>query len=406
MTEQEGKFSPLINKHHTIMSILTYDNIENAKFVGGCVRDFLLTKTISYDIDISTILTPDEVILRLKQYKKTNENNINLVILDKDKKYGTIIAILNGQKYEITTTRSDIACFGRQAEVKFCKDYKTDSLRRDFTINALYLGLDGKILDFHNGVEDLKNRRLCFIGDTKQRIEEDFLRIVRYFRFATKFDIQTFSANDIETIKALKNGLKNISRERIRSEIYKMLEYKNWFYGLNLLKNNDLIEDIFLVKMPLQIENTNITNNTANLKNNIVKLFYFFQCNITTLKLLKENLKFTREEGKFADFLIHFWQLFGNKHQLDIEAKMFIYYANKDDVSDAIKLLIPQFSVEIENFINKIVPSPVSAKDIISFGFEKKSIGVALKKIDKIFVKSDFTASKEELLNDIELPAN
>ena len=395
-------FLPLIDQHHAIINLLTYDNIENAKFVGGCVRDFLLTKTISSDIDISTILTPDDVILRLKQYK-IKKNNTNLVILDKDKKYGTIVAILQGQRYEITTTRADIACFGRQAEVKFCKDYKTDSLRRDFTINALYLGIDGKILDFHNGIEDLRNNNLRFIGNAKTRIEEDFLRIVRYFRLATKFNIETFPTNDIEAIKTLKNGLKNISRERIRSEIYKMLEYKNWFYGLNLLKNNDLIEDIFLVKMPspTPIENNNITNDTTSINNNIVKLFYFFQCKITILKLLKENLKFTREESKFTDFLINFWQLFSKKQSLDMEAKMFIYFSNRNSASDAIKLLTTQFSAEIENFINKIVPSPVSAQDIISLGFTKTSIGIALRKIDEMFVKSNFTATKEDLLDNL-----
>lgn len=397
MTQED--FLPLINQHCTIMNILTYDNTENAKFVGGCVRDFLLTKTISYDIDISTILTPDEVIKRLKQYKTKNKNNTNLIILDRDKKYGTIVAILQGQRYEITTTRADIACFGRQAEVKFCKDYKIDSLRRDFTFNALYLGVDGKILDFHKGVEDLKNNHLYFIGDAKQRIEEDFLRIVRYFRFATKFNVKTFSANDIKTINALKNGLTNISRERIRSEIYKMLEYENWLYGLNLLKNNNLIEDVFLVKMPLQIEMKNITKDVVNISNNIVKLFYFFQCDVDILKALKENLKFTREEIKFADFLINFWQIFSQKHNLDIEAKMFIYYSNKDYINDAIKLLKPQFAIEIENFINKIVPSPITAKDIISLGFEKKYIGIALKKIEEMFIKSDFKATKAELLN-------
>ena len=124
-------------------------------------------------------------------------------------------------------------------------------------------------------------------------------------------------------------------------------------------------------------------------------------CKITILKLLKENLKFTREESKFTDFLINFWQLFFFIHQLDIETKMFIYYANKDNVSDAIKLLTTQFSAEIENFINKIVPSPVSAQDIISLGFTKTSIGIALRKIDEMFVKSNFTATKEDLLDNL-----
>ena len=147
--------------------------------VGGCIRDSILQKDVT-DIDFATSLNPDETT------KLLDQNNIQFV--DVGKKYGTVTAIINQKKYEITSFRKDISTDGRHATVTFTNDMKEDAQRRDFTFNALYVDIDGEIFDFYNGQEDLKKGNVNFIGDPNERIKEDYLRILRYFRFFALFE--------------------------------------------------------------------------------------------------------------------------------------------------------------------------------------------------------------------------
>ena len=393
----------LIQQHILILEILNQNNKDNAKFVGGCVRDYLKYNTISQDIDISTILEPNEVISIIKDYKKNKNNNkeCNIIILDKDKAYGTIIVIFENkktnqkQKYEITTTRADISCFGRQAQVKFCKDFKQDSIRRDFTINALYLGIDGEILDFHNGIEDLNNNRIIFIGDANSRIKEDYLRIVRFFRFATKFNNFNFDKSVLDIITANKNELNILSRERIRSEIFKMLEYDNWFFGLKSLHNNNLIKNIF------QIETYNInTDENKNLNNNLLKLFYFFNYDKNIMEELKEKLKFTKEEKKFCDFFTNIFNISKKGTEFNIELKIQIYN-NSEMFLICKELFNKEIQEKIEIFIKNIKKLPITTQDLIDAGFSGKVLGEKIKAITKIWIENDFKITKNELLKQI-----
>ena len=158
-----------------VMGVLNADNIDNARFVGGCVRNAFIGAPVD-DIDIATVLMPEEVIERCE--------NAGIAVVPTGLKHGTVTAIWRKKTFEITTLRKDVETDGRHAVVLYTDDWKMDAARRDFTMNALYLDKDGIIHDFFNGVEDVKKQHVRFIGDPHMRISEDVLRIFRFFRFS------------------------------------------------------------------------------------------------------------------------------------------------------------------------------------------------------------------------------
>ena len=223
-----------------LFSILEKDKPKDsqvAMFVGGSVRNFLNNVDID-DIDIATIFSPEEI--------KEKFKDSNFKIIDTGIEHGSVTLIINSNKFEITTLRQDIKTDGRYAEISFTDSWKQDSERRDFTINAIYMDIRGKIYDFQNGREDLKNNKINFIGDPSLRIEEDYLRIIRYIRFCVQYRIKHSDLKTINAIKLNLNGIKNLSKERILSELNKIFNLKN----INILLENEEIKNIFLLIFP------------------------------------------------------------------------------------------------------------------------------------------------------------
>ena len=186
-----------------------------ARYVGGAVRDTLLGLDVK-DIDIATVLRPDEVIAKLKTA------DIRSVPTGID--HGTVTALLAEGPVEITTLRHDVTTDGRRATVAFANDWREDAARRDFTINALYA--DPKTLelfDYFGGLEDLPHRRVRFIGDARLRIREDHLRILRYFRFQARFGSQPADKESESACAELAATLKGLSRERVGMETLNLL---------------------------------------------------------------------------------------------------------------------------------------------------------------------------------------
>ena len=186
-----------------------------ACLVGGAVRNALLNFPVS-DIDIATTALPQEVIEILKK------NEISTI--PTGIKYGTVTAIFKKIPYEITTLREDIQTFGRKAVVKFSKSFEEDSKRRDFTINAIYMNKNSEIFDFHHGLDDISTRNIRFIGDARKRIREDYLRILRYYRFVAKYGDYRFNPEYLSIINDLKNEMHILSSERIIGEFLKIFE--------------------------------------------------------------------------------------------------------------------------------------------------------------------------------------
>lgn len=185
------------------------------RYVGGAVRDELLSLPVN-DVDLATRLKPEEVVERLEAVK------IRAVPTGID--HGTITAVSSGHPVEVTTLRRDVSTDGRRATVAFTDDWKEDAARRDFTINALSADPQtGEVFDYFGGIEDLKARRVRFIGDPLQRIAEDHLRILRFFRFHARFGQGEPDAEALEACTARANDLMALSRERIADELVKLL---------------------------------------------------------------------------------------------------------------------------------------------------------------------------------------
>jgi poly(A) polymerase len=185
------------------------------KFVGGAVRNALLGKPVA-DIDIATPLHPDDIVAHLKK--------AGIGAVPTGIEHGTITAVANGKPLEITTLRRDVSTDGRRATVAFTDDWALDAQRRDFTMNALYADADGEILDTVGGVEDLKAGHVRFVGDPLTRIREDYLRILRLFRFHAWYGKGEIDAPALHAAAEEKTGLIQLSGERVQKELLRLLE--------------------------------------------------------------------------------------------------------------------------------------------------------------------------------------
>jgi len=190
----------------------------DSRFVGGAVRNALLGREVS-DIDIATPLLPDVVAKRLTA--------AGLGAVPTGVEHGTITAIASGTPFEVTTLRRDVATDGRRAVVAYTTDWKEDAARRDFTMNALYATADGEVIDLVGGVADLNAGRVHFVGDATTRIREDYLRILRLFRFHAWYGKGEIDAEALRAAAAEKAGLAQLSGERVQKELLRLLEAEN-----------------------------------------------------------------------------------------------------------------------------------------------------------------------------------
>ena len=370
-----------------------------AMFVGGCVRKYLNNEDID-DIDIATSLTPEEI---KEKFKDTKFN-----VIDSGIKHGTVTLVYNKLKLELTTLRKDIKTDGRHAEVEYTDDWQKDSERRDFTINAIYLTIKGKIFDPQSGVLDLKNKNLKFIGDPQRRIEEDYLRIIRLIRFALEYQNE-IEQKIFEVIKLNLNGIKKISKERILNELFKILRTKN-FVKLNDYKN---LKDIFSLIFPEfryleRLTKLNLINRNQSFSNELLLAvlliddtnnheYFSHKYNVSnelreSLNLLAKNYKIIKEKKFFfkKDLKKNIY-FFGKKHlrllnmlTFSVSKKMKIneYLNNLSNING---INLPIFSYD-GNFLKKN-------------GLKEGSIiGRTLKIIESEWIKNNFNLSNKRVL--------
>jgi poly(A) polymerase len=196
-----------------LLALLDGDG-EEARVVGGAVRNSLMGLPVG-EIDVATTAVPQEVERRVEAAGfKAKPTGIE---------HGTVTAIIDGRPFEVTTLRQDVETFGRKAKVLFGRDWKADAQRRDFTINALSVAADGEIYDYVGGLADIAAHRVRFIGDPGQRIAEDYLRILRFFRFHAWYGNGAPDAAGLHACIAARSGLDTLSRERVRMEMLKLL---------------------------------------------------------------------------------------------------------------------------------------------------------------------------------------
>lgn len=202
-----------------LLSCLADHGVEG-RLVGGCVRDALLGQAIS-DIDVAVNASPHVVqqLLEKEGFK----------VIPTGLKHGTVTVLVEKEAFELTSLRRDVITDGRHATVAYTTDWREDAARRDFTMNALYLSSDGTLADFFGGKADLAQGLVRFIGDPDQRICEDFLRILRYYRFVQRFGgiaQGTLDKRSHAAVRRHNQSLPNLSKERIQSELFKILEHK------------------------------------------------------------------------------------------------------------------------------------------------------------------------------------
>ena len=223
----DGEAAPLLK--------LLDRNGEEARIVGGAVRNVLLRLPV-HEIDIATTALPDEVVRRVEAAGwKAVPTGIE---------HGTVTVLVAGKPFEVTTLRRDVETYGRKAKVVFGRDWVADAARRDFTINALSLSADGRLHDYVDGLADLVARRVRFIGDPAQRIAEDYLRILRFFRFHAWYGEGAPDPDGLHACIAGRAGIDSLSRERIRTELLKLMLAPHATPTLALMTETGLLGDV------------------------------------------------------------------------------------------------------------------------------------------------------------------
>ena len=346
------------------------------RLVGGVVRDLALKK-FPKDVDLATDANPNDVVELL------NKNNI------KNKptgiEHGTITAIMNKTPYEITTLRADKETDGRRAKVQFVKDWKQDAERRDLTYNAMSLDFKGKLYDYFGGMDDLQDKVSAFVGDPDERIKEDFLRILRYFRFQSKLEDPKWDQNTIKAIANNADDLKRISVERIWSELKKMLVSRNVEESLRYMGQTGVAKAI-----DLPVENASMIKRLAKTEDPIVPLAVLVD-DIT----LAETWKMSKEETQLLRFLVQ-----NKKTSLTKESAIdFIHDGySKKMVLDLINL---QGKKALDDVVrNYEAPQfPVQGRDLIAKGMKPGvDVGRQLAKLRDKWKASGYKLSKDQLL--------
>ena len=369
-----------------------------ARFVGGCVRKYLSNNKID-DIDIATTLNAEEI---KEKFKNTKFNVVETGI-----KHGTVTLVTGKFNLEITTLRKDVETDGRHAEVEYIDDWQLDSERRDFTINAIYLDINGKIFDPQMGTVDLKNNNVKFIGDPQKRIEEDYLRIIRFLRFKIMYDSKV-EPSTINAIKQNLDGIKKISKERILIELYKILDLKNF---VNLIESTYL-KEIFSLIFP-EFENLKRLER-------LVKICDYTQVNkelLLAVLLIDEKNNheyFTHKYNVSNDIKENLYMLAKNLILIKRNKDFFKKHLEKNiylnDKNHLINLNILNFVIneklkfkDFSDTLKKILQSkkqkfPVDGKYLMDNGMKQGSqMGKVLKKIEEEWIENNFKISEDQI---------
>ena len=382
-------------------AIQAFSTDSKVRYVGGCVRKIINKEKVD-DIDLAVNLNPIDVCKALKL------KNINYY--ETGIKHGTITALINDNKFEITSLRKDIDTDGRHAKVEFSDNWKEDSNRRDFTINSIYADIEGNLFDPFNGKKDLENGTINFIGDAETRIKEDYLRILRYVRFFLNYSKNKHDLKTIRIIKRNLSGFSNISSERLLDEFQKLLRSKGFFM---LTKDKECLEIIELI-FP-QLKNISIFNKLNNFaKNNFVKLDFIFLLSLMIIDgtdnvdyfIYKFNL--SKKDQKRILFLNNFnSQKITSKTFSEKNLNKIFYFNGREALIDIIFFKIFKSSKEdkkllsmIKKFKEKEIPIMPFKANVLMEKYnisEGKELGIKLKEIENVWTDNNFKISEKEV---------
>ena len=380
------------------------------RYVGGCIRKIIIKEKVD-DIDLATNIEPKNICDAL--YK----NNIDFY--ESGKEHGTITAMIDEYKFEITTLREDIFTDGRHAKVKFSKDWKKDASRRDFTINSIYSDKDGNLFDPYEGKKDLENGFINFIGNADIRIKEDYLRILRYLRFFLNYSKQAHNAEINKKKKINIGGISKLSKERLIDELQKIIKLPT----LEKLSKDKMSLELFLIIFP-ELKNVKIFSQLNSYYKDLLKENDF----IFLLSLLviddNDNLDYflykyniSKKDQKRIKIIDNFYKEKINSKTFTANNlnKVFYYYGKEATIDILNHRIFKSKRVDnslkelIEYYENsKVLVLPVSADSLMKKYEipEGKLLGEKLKKIEEEWIKNNFKITSERIKEIIQFHTN
>ena len=371
------------------------------RYVGGCLRK-IIQKEVVDDIDLATNLTPQQVCESLKN------NNINYY--ETGIEHGTITAVIDDYKFEITSLREDVKTDGRHAEVTFSTDWKKDASRRDFTINSIYSDIEGNLFDPFNGKEDLENGFVQFIGNPEQRIKEDYLRILRYLRFYLGYSKHKHDFKASRLIKKNITGISNLSKERLLDELKKYVKSN----VLIKLSKDKLSVELFEIIFP-QIKKIKLFSNLNSFaKTKLQEANFIFILSLLIVDgsdnadyfIYKYNI--SKKDQRRLKIIDKFYsEKITAKSFSEKNLNKFFYFRGKQAVIDILSYRLfhlKKLDKKLLNFIDifksKILPTmPVGAKILMEkYNIpEGKNLGNKLKMIEEGWVNNNFKLSAKQI---------
>ncbi|KAH8414044.1 hypothetical protein KR222_003153, partial [Zaprionus bogoriensis] len=389
------------------------------RIAGGAVRDILM-KIKPKDVDFATTATPDEM---KDMFDKENVRMINA----KGEKHGTITPRINNKEnFEVTTLRIDVRTDGRHADVVFTTDWQLDANRRDLTINSMYLGFDGTVYDYFFGYDDVQQRRVIFVGDADVRIREDYLRILRYFRFYGRIaaDAHSHDKGTLDAIKANAEGLAKISGERIWGELQKIVVGN---YGRELIQEMLACELLQYCGLPAKANVSEFSRLCLDLEHfekphHAILYLIGLLNSCEEAMLLHERLKLSAYERDLALFITQHRDNvneFHNYNMFQIFRLILLQVDSKYNcLRDYQKLCLQPYAKrdyveQLLKYANKLdlynqlkawqTPTfPVNGNMLKSHGLVGKKVGLVISELRLLWADSDFKLTAEELL--LELP--
>ncbi len=367
-----------------------------ARVAGGAVRNGLWGLPVA-DIDVATTLLPEMVMAGARK--------AGFAVHPTGLEHGTVTVVVDDLAVEVTTLRADVETDGRRAVVAFTTDWATDAARRDFTFNALYCDLAGKVYDeTGQGLADSAARRVRFVGSPEQRICEDYLRILRYFRFEAQYGKGELDVDALQACGKLKDGLHGLSVERVQVELLKTLAALRVMAVVKTMAEAGILQELITVESGLdRLEKVVVIENLLQQNPDPVRRLAVLTSDVSHWRLSKA------QQGCFARL----------QQQVEISPdspvlakQKLLYELGADGYRDAVVLAwVATHSpadnndwVALFNFALKWSAPvfPVTGKDLMEAGFRQgKAMGQALASLEKIWIASGFTLRKNDLLKEL-----
>lgn len=358
-----------------------------ARVAGGAVRNTLLGEPVT-EVDLATTLSPEQV---------TEACTVNgMGVHPTGIEHGTVTVVADHHPYEVTTLRHDVETDGRRAKVKFTDDWEADAMRRDFTMNALFCDARGRIHDFTGGYRDILRRKVIFVGSPEQRIEEDYLRILRFFRFHARYGEGLPDQAGLDACVRLKAGLEGLSAERIRQEMFKLMAARGAVPTLKLMAEQGILAHLLpytddwrvLERLP---------------PDPLLRLAVLAEQPLA----MKKRWRLSNQEGRRLAVIC--------SHQPPspalraLEQKIILYQIGPEAWADLVRIAwarsdAPMDDAAWQNLLDlperwDIPVLPVSGGDLLAAGMNPgPEIGVTLRRLEDWWVASGFTPGKQDLL--------